>query len=148
MLALGRALAPAAAGDLAQEAMIRSCRNWSAVSEMDIPGAWVRRVMLNLVADHHRSRKRRDRAIDRLGSQLAPGWDEAAGVDLDDEAWFAAVRSLPRRQRDVVALHYIDQIPIAEVAGVLGIATGTVKSSLARARRTLAREFPNEEDAR
>ncbi len=81
LLALGRALAPAAAGDLAQETMIRSCRHWPEVSEMDIPGAWVRRV-------------------------------------------------------------------VAEVAAVLGVATGTVKSSLARARKTLARQFPNEEDAR
>ena len=148
LLALGRALAPSAAGDLAQEAMIRSCRHWSTVSEMDIPGAWVRRVMLNLVADHHRARRRRDRMVDRFGSQLAAGWDEVAGVELDDEAWFAAVRSLPRRQRDVVALHYIDQIPIAEVAVVLDIAAGTVKSSLARARRTLVRQFPRTEDAR
>jgi RNA polymerase sigma-70 factor (ECF subfamily) len=97
---------------------------------------------------HHRSRKRRDGAIDRIGSQLASDWDEVAGIDVDDEAWFAAVRSLPRRQRDVVALHYIGQIPIAEVADVLDVATGTVKSSLARARRTLARRFPNEEGTR
>ncbi len=140
LLALGRALAPSAAHDLAQEALIRACRHWPSVSEYDIPGAWVRRVMLRLVADHHRSHRRRERAIDRFraGGGVTTN-SESDGIDVDDERWFDAVRSLPARQASVVALHYIDQLSVAEVAEVLEIAPGTVKSSLSRARTRLAR---------
>lgn len=143
LLALGRALAPIAAADLAQEALIRACRNWDRVADYDIPAAWVRRVMLRLVADHHRSGRRRDRAVGRLA--LVEGAAHRGGDERWDgpitpanEAWFDAVRSLPRRQAEVVALHYIDQFPIAEVAIVLDVAPGTVKSSLSKARRKLA----------
>ena len=52
---------------------------------------------------------------------------------------------LPDRQRAVVALYYLDDHSIAEVADVLGIAEGTVKSSLSQARKTLARTLRIEE---
>lgn len=140
LLALGRALAPAAAHDLAQEALIRACRNWSAVADYDIPGAWVRRVMLRLVADHHRSLGRRERMVDRFRANSSPSMrDGTTGIDVDDDQWFDAVRALPARQASVVALHYIDQLSVAEVATILEIAPGTVKSSLSRARVKLAR---------
>lgn len=137
LLALGRALAPSAAHDLAQESLIRACRNWSAVVDYDIPGAWVRRVMLRLVADHHRSRRRRERMVERLSATSST--DRPEDITVDDERWFDAVRGLPARQASVVALHYIDQLSVAEVAHVLEIAPGTVKSSLSRARARLAR---------
>ena len=142
LLALGRALAPSAAHDLAQEALIRACRNWAAVAEYDIPGAWVRRVMLRLVADHHRSSRRRERMVGRLGARSATSLRIGTSeTDVDDERWFDAVRALPARQASVVALHYIDQLSVAEVAAILEIAPGTVKSSLSRARAKLARSL-------
>lgn len=134
LLALGRALAPDAAHDLAQEALIRACRDWATVAEYDIPGAWVRRVMLRLVADHHRSRRRRERMVMRFGTTSGvSGGAVSSDVEIDDERWFDAVRALPERQAGVVALHYIDQLSVAEVAAILEIAPGTVKSSLSRA---------------
>ena len=45
-------------------------------------------------------------------------------------ALWSAVRHLPRLQRSVVALYYVDDMPIAEVATVLGVSPGTVKTSL------------------
>jgi DNA-directed RNA polymerase specialized sigma24 family protein len=52
------------------------------------------------------------------------------------EAW-AAVRFLPRRQREVIVLRYIADLPRAEIAHVLGISEGTVGSTLFDATRTL-----------
>lgn len=141
ILALGRALAPVDGADLAQEAFVRALREWDTIKGYDIPGAWVRRVMLRLILDQHRSRNRRNRAVARLGTLSAvdrPGHDPATP---DDEAWFSAVRALPRRQAEVVALHYIDQLSIAEVAAILEIATGTVKASLSQARAKLRQSF-------
>jgi len=50
----------------------------------------------------------------------------------------AAVRKLPPRQRATVVLNYFADLPEAEVAATLGVSVGTVKSQLAKARRTLA----------
>jgi RNA polymerase sigma-70 factor (ECF subfamily) len=53
----------------------------------------------------------------------------------------AAVRRLPVRQRECVTLHYLLGHPVAEVAELLGISDGTVKTCLSRARARLASQF-------
>jgi len=125
--------------ELAQEALLRCHRSWDRVSAMDIPGAWVRRVLLNLATDLHRSAQRATRraalvthhAVTELGDPVVDGW-------------WSAVRALPDLQRAVVVLHYVEDRSVADVAAVLGVAEGTVKTSLSRARSTLARTIPKE----
>ena len=51
---------------------------------------------------------------------------------------FALIRNLPARQAQVVALHYWEQCSVAEIAEILGISAGTVKTCLHRGRATLA----------
>ena len=58
----------------------------------------------------------------------------------DPELW-RLVRRLPEQQRWAVALHYVEDRPVAEVAAVLGCSEGTVKTHLSRARATLARQL-------
>jgi RNA polymerase sigma-70 factor (ECF subfamily) len=58
----------------------------------------------------------------------------------------AAVLELPIRQRAVVVLHYLDDLPVSEVAAVLGCSEGTVKTHLHRARRSLATTLGEELD--
>lgn len=60
--------------------------------------------------------------------------------DADRDFW-AAVRSLPRRQAAVIALHYYEDLPVADIAAVLGIAEGTVKAHLHKGRESLARRL-------
>lgn len=125
--------------ELAQESLLRCHRSWERVATMDIPGAWVRRVLINLATDAHRSRSRarrrapllRDEATTTLGDPVVDGW-------------WNAVRALPDRQRTVVVLHYVEDRSVVDVATVLGIAEGTVKATLAKARSTLARTIPRE----
>jgi RNA polymerase sigma-70 factor, ECF subfamily len=128
--------------ELAQEALLRCHRSWSRVSTMDVPGAWVRRVLINLATDLHRSRTR---------ARRLPGWahttDSVAADSFADpvvDGWWTAVRALPDRQRAVVVLHYIEDRSVVDVARVLGIAEGTVKATLAKARSTLARTMTRE----
>ena len=52
-----------------------------------------------------------------------------------------AVMGLPRRQREVVSLFYLADLSVAEVAGVLGVSAGTVKSQLHAARARLRAEL-------
>ncbi len=56
----------------------------------------------------------------------------------DDEAFWAAVRRLPERQAQVVALHYLEDRSVADIAAVLEISPDTVKVHLHRGRKALA----------
>lgn len=124
------------AEDLAQEAFLRAHRDWSRVAEMTSPGGWVRRVALNLA----RSRWRRLRF--EAKSRLLAG-PEAASVnqETDIEEFWVEVRRLPRRQAQAVTLHYVEDLPIAQIAAVLGVAEGTVKALLHQGRERLRRQL-------
>ena len=64
----------------------------------------------------------------------------------DVEFW-DAVRSLPRRQSQVVALHYVEDLSVSDIADVLEMAPGTVKKHLHDGRKSLARRLRAEEDS-
>ncbi len=131
-IALGWCGEPELAREVVQEALVRAYRDWQRVSELDIPAAWVRRVVINLLIDRRRSEQRDRDLMQRLG---AP--NIVAAPVADDQRWWEAVRSLPDRQRATVTLHYLEDLPVAEVAGILQIAPGTVKSTLSQARDRL-----------
>jgi RNA polymerase sigma-70 factor (ECF subfamily) len=65
----------------------------------------------------------------------------AVELEPADERFWTEVRQLPRRQAEVIALHYLEELSVAEVAAVLGCAEGTVKSHLHRGRLALARSL-------
>lgn len=128
--------------DLAQEAMTRAYRSWDTVRNLDRPGAWVRRVVINLAIDAHRRRESEERTLRRVAvAEVAP-----EPVSTSEEFW-SAVRSLPDRQRAVIALHYIDDIGVDDIASVLGVAIGTVKAALHHGRRALAQALGTTEVA-
>ena len=141
LVAIGRGLTGnhELGADLAQETLLRCHRNWSKVSALDVPGAWARRVLVNLAVDAHRAAAR---------SSRAPAWvhrvDAVAPADPAVDGWWSAVRALPDRQRAVVVLHYLEDRSVDDIAKVLGIADGTVKATLAKARATLARTITEE----
>ncbi len=123
-----------AAEELAQEAFVAAFRRWNDLVAYDEPGAWVRRVLVNRCRSWGRRRAAEIRAITRLRGRRQP---LARLEPVDDEFW-AAVRSLPARQAQVVALHYLEDISVAEIAEVLGITSGSVKTHLHRGRRRVA----------
>ena len=120
------------AEDVYQETLQRLAARWSKV---DSPKAFCRRVMLNIVIDQARARARRPQELrlfdgaDRSDPRSA---DPHAAVELRS-ALRAALDSLGVQQRAVVVLRYFDDRSEAEVAGLLGITTGTVKSTASRA---------------
>jgi RNA polymerase sigma-70 factor (ECF subfamily) len=132
------------AEDLAQEAFAAAHRAWPKVGAYDDPGAWVRRVVANKATSLRRRRSAEDRAFARFaGRRTAPGTDG----DLDEDAIWAAVRSLPRRQAQVVALTFLDELGAREVARILGCSEATVKTHLRRAKATLAERLGLEREA-
>jgi RNA polymerase sigma factor (sigma-70 family) len=131
------------AEDLAQEAFFAAHRNWDKIERYDKPGAWVRRVVANMSVSAFRRTAAEARAMTRaaLGERT-----EVPDFGATDPAFWAAVRALPRRQAQVVALFYIEDLPIAEVGEILNLKPGTVKRHLHDGRRTLARRLQEDEE--
>ena len=126
------------AHDLAQETFARLHDRWGTVGDYERPASWLRRVMTNLLIDHHRSRASERRAVERLALRGRPDDDPTA---FDPDAWSRLVAVLPARQRLTVTLFYGYDQPITEVAETLGVSVNTVKSSLAKARIALRAEM-------
>jgi RNA polymerase sigma-70 factor (sigma-E family) len=118
------------AEDLAQAALARAFSRWSRVRRADDPAAYVWRIMINANVDRLRRSKVREwltsrlpeRATDDRGDELA-----TRGALLD------ALARLPSRQRAVVVLRYAEDRTETDVAYLLGIGVGTVRSHAARA---------------
>jgi RNA polymerase sigma-70 factor, ECF subfamily len=142
LVALAHGLAgPALAADLAQEAMIVAYRRWDEVQTFKSASGWVRGVCANTAVSAVRRRLAEGRAITRLRAR--PAFHQGEG-DSDEEFW-REVRRLPRRQAQVIGLHYALDMSVTDVAAALGCAEGSVKAHLFKARQTLSgRLAPND----
>ena len=129
----------AAAEEIAQEALLRAHRAWGRIAGYDKPGAWVRRVAVNLATSDRRRRGAEARALARI-AQRRPIDTPAAEVD----GFWRLVRQLPPRQAAAVALHYLEDLSIADIAVALDCAEGTAKAHLHKARHTLADRLSQE----
>jgi len=121
-----------AAEDLAQEAFLVAFRDWKRIRQ---PSAWVRKVVVRRATRTAHRWLLEAGALARLLAGRPPAITEL--LEQHAEVW-RAVRALPRRQAQVIALRYVADAPVAEIAQILGMAEGTVKAQLHRARRTLA----------
>jgi RNA polymerase sigma-70 factor (sigma-E family) len=127
--------------DVYQETLHRLAARWSRV---DNPRAFCRRVMHNIVIDQGRLKGRQVPEI-----RLAEGHDDSDPRSADPTSavelrpvLFAALRTLTPHQREIVVLRYFDDRSESEVAELLGVAPGTVRSTLSRAVAQL-REHPS-----
>jgi len=125
----------AAGEDAVQEALVRAWEQAERGTTIDSLPAWVTTVSFNLA----RSRVRRVLAERRLRARMADvdatpraEWD-AATIDLR-----RALADLPRRQREVTVLRYYGGFDVHEIATILAVTDGTVKTLLHRARQRLA----------
>lgn len=114
--------------DIAAEALARTWLHWSKVRDLDHRLAWVLRVTTNLCLDQ--LRRGRPPVVPAHVSDPT----DAVAVRL---ALAAALRSLPRRQREVVVLRHLADLPESEVAQALGITPGTVGAHLHRGLASL-----------
>lgn len=131
------------AEEAVQDAMITTHERWPIVGAYDRPGAFARRVLLNGLTSRARRRDAEKRAVARL----RPVGEHVDPVPPDETFW-AALRSLPPRQMHAVALHYLEDRPVAEIAEVLDLAEGTVKVHLHRGRLALAELLRDEPTGR
>jgi RNA polymerase sigma-70 factor, ECF subfamily len=129
------------AEDLAQEAFARAFRRWRVVSVMERPVTWVYVVALNAERKRWRREERASPCDDRID---AAAGDLAGGVTTAIVVRDALARLAPR-QRCAVALRYLADLQIAEIADVMGCAEGTVKATLHQALRKLRVDLEGDE---
>jgi RNA polymerase sigma factor (sigma-70 family) len=124
-----------AAEDIVQEAFLRLARHAGRIDADDRAPAYLRSIVLNLARDHNR------RGLVSLRHHAASGreidvFDDAADPLVRSEEHrrvIDAVRLLPTRQRDCVALRYFEELSIEGIAATLGVSVNSVKTHLQRA---------------
>ncbi|MGR6319712.1 SigE family RNA polymerase sigma factor [Micromonospora soli] len=126
----------AEAQDVVQEAFVRALARPGRFRQVANPEAWLRTVALNVA----RSRYRRRAFLHGLvrSGRLDPAQRTAPDLSPDHVALVAALQRLPRQARETVVLHHLADLPVSEVAAVLGCSVEAVKTRLVRARRALA----------
>jgi RNA polymerase sigma factor (sigma-70 family) len=118
------------ARDIAQDAFVQLFTRWRRISHYDRPEAWVRRIGIRMAvraSQRERARPRLERELD-FATMPKP-------VDMDV---VRAIGRLPASQRAAVALFYLEDRPVSEVAELLSCSETTAKVHLHRARKRLA----------
>ncbi|MFG1947397.1 SigE family RNA polymerase sigma factor [Nonomuraea sp. NPDC048826] len=117
------------AADLVQESLLKLGDAWRRVRNKDNPEAYVRMIMARQHVSWWRRRRR---------EQLTGEIPERAHTDAHStgELW-KELATLPRRQRTVLVLRYYEDLTDQEIADILGISRGTVRSQAFRALKTL-----------
>lgn len=119
------------AEDAAAEALARAAMHWRRVGEMPHRDAWVQRVAANVAIDQLRRRRHAPAPAAEVVDLADPLVGRLEVADL--------LRGLPARQREVLALRYLLDLSIDEVAAALGLTPNSVKTHTARAAATLRR---------
>lgn len=122
-----------AAEEISQEAFVRLYASPRRLDRLDDPATFLRRIVINLC----RSRARRNAVGRRLDPLLRSHTsEEQPDLALRLDIW-TALGSLPPRQRACAVLHYLEDLPAADIGELLGCSVGTVKSQLHKARQKL-----------
>lgn len=120
------------AEDLAQEALIRLCRDWRRVRTLDAPERWLHRVAINLAHSHYRRKTIERRALSILGARRQEETESHRDIET-----LELLKDLPHRQKAAIVLHYYLDMTVPEVAQMMGIPDGTVKTLVHRGTRAL-----------
>ena len=133
----------ATAEDVVQDVYASLHKRWSSVAASDAPLPYVRAAVLNGCRSVLRRRviARRAGALYRATDEALASAESEVILSEDRRAVLAALAQLPRRRREVLVLRYYLGLSEAEIAAVLGISVGTVKSTAARALAALARDL-------
>ncbi|EPD94702.1 SigE family RNA polymerase sigma factor [Streptomyces albus] len=123
------------AEDLLQSALFSTYRAWGRISDKAAVGGYLRRTMTNLHISAWRRRKLNEYPTEEL-PETAGEQDAMRGTELRTVLWQALAR-LPELQRTMLVLRYYEGRTDPEIADILDISVGTVKSSIWRSLRRL-----------
>lgn len=120
------------AEEIAQETLVRACRDWEKVRNMDNPAAWLHRVGINLTNSVFRRRAAERRAKARLATERQSHYPTPSDAELLD-----ALKDLPPRARAALLLRHHLGFSTRETAEAMDCPEGTVKTLLHKAIREL-----------
>lgn len=127
------------AEDAVSEAILRAWRKWGQLRDPAAARAWLLKITVNCACEQRR------RAARLLYTDQVEGLAGGAEDQPVSHLWEAVLR-LPGDQRAAVTLYYYEDLPVKEIARILGVAQGTVKSRLGRARQRLKQMLREEEE--
>jgi RNA polymerase sigma-70 factor (ECF subfamily) len=127
---------PDRAADATQEALVSAWRDLSAIRDPDRFEAWLHRVLVRCCY-REAWRERRRRTVEVRELVDARGVSDASGSLIERDQLDRAFRRLEVEERTVIVLHHIDGFLLTEIADLLGIPVGTVKSRLHRGKRAM-----------
>jgi RNA polymerase sigma-70 factor (sigma-E family) len=127
------------AEQVVQDAFVKLHLRWGGLRHLDRAPAYLRSCVLNGARSQLRRQKVRDRYDARRTVAPAAGTPEASAVAADEQdRMVAALRRLPERQREALALRYFLDLPEAEIAVTMGVSAGSVKTHVHRGLAALA----------
>ena len=123
------------AGDVTQQALVKIWQELPRLRDADLFAGWSYRILVNTCRDEMRKRRRPSADLDLLESDA---WMPDASIPVADRDQLErAFRRLTADQRSVVILHYYLDYSLAEIASIVGIPVGTVRSRLHYAREAM-----------
>jgi RNA polymerase sigma-70 factor (sigma-E family) len=128
-LARGLLRDPDTAEDVVQDVLAKALLKWGRVSAADDPVAYVNRMVVNASTSFWRRAARRERATEFLPEAGVP---DASGQLADRDALLSALRKLPTKQRTVLVLRHFEDYSDEQIADLLDVTTGTVRSNAHR----------------
>lgn len=126
--------------DLVQGTMLKAYVHWGKVQRLERPGGWCHRVLINACRNLYQRTQTAARWLARQRRIEAT----SAAPSADVIAFWSAVRRLPERPRQVMALYYAGDHSVEEVARILSVPEGTVRSDLSRARQALQHDMEHD----
>jgi len=116
--------------DLTQEGFLAAFSAWERIED---PGAWIRVAVSNKAMSWWRRQYALKRAMTRFSAA-----DDLSSAATETELFWDEVRLLPSRQAQAIALFYLEDRPVSEIARLLGCSESTARTHLSRGRETLA----------
>jgi RNA polymerase sigma-70 factor (sigma-E family) len=129
------------AEDLLQTALVKTYVKWAGIRDPGAVEGYVRRVMVTTATSWWRGRPYREQPVDTLPE---PGGSDQVDARVEHDAMWQQLRALPVNQRAVLVLRYYEGMTEAEIAEVLNISRGTVKSHASRGLAALRRQLHKE----
>lgn len=130
------------AEELAQDAFLACFRRWGSVVAYDKRGAWVRRVVTNRCVSSGRRHLTELRLLGRLKNERP----RFVRLEEDSDELWSMVRRLPKRQQQVIALAFAEDLPVSSIASILEIGEESVRTHIRRGRASIAAMLEGADD--
>ncbi len=130
------------ADDLLQETLIKAFVSWRKVQDASAPSAYVRQMTVHTFLSGRRRRSSTEVVTDIDSDRISR--PDPAEAYVQQHALLAMVSRLPERQRAIVVLRFLEDLPVNEVAAIMRMRESAVRTACSRALATLREQSPQQ----